>query len=124
MAKSVVRITIACALTLFASCQLNDHDSAPRAPDEAYDDDLEQNASPAVADPRGAPNAPNTMDASASNNVPVQTSATSGDAAQDAGSAPPSFPAIPLLEAGSLSPGNFGTIGDAGAGTASSQPAF
>lgn len=113
MAKSVVLITTACAFALLASCQLNDHDSAPRAPDAPYDDDLTQSPSPAEANTNGGGRTTtnSSTDAGADNNVPSQTS---GDAALDAGNVPPTFPPIPQLEAGSLPQGNFGTADDGG----------
>lgn len=113
MAKSVVRITSACALALLASCQLNDHDSAPRAPDAPYDDSLEQFPSPAEVDSTGGRrSSANGADAGADNDLPPQTSTTSGDAAVDGGNLPPGFPPIPMLEAGTLPQGNFGTESD------------
>jgi hypothetical protein len=116
MAKSVVRITTACALALLASCQLNDHDSAPRAPDLPYDDDqVEQGPSPSVADSNRGTRTPTAgSDAAApDNDVPPLPGVGSGDGGADAGLNPPPLPPVLLLDAGTLPPGNFGGVGDA-----------
>lgn len=115
MTKSVVRITTACAFALLASCQLNDHDSAPRAPDLPSDEIEQGPPDPALAAANSGarrPTAGGTDAGTASNDVPSLTDAMIGDASVDAGTTAPGFPPIPLFDAGGLPPGNFGTVGD------------
>jgi hypothetical protein len=108
-------------LLLSAACQLNDLDSAPRAPD-SLGDETEDSISPAQVGPVSAASAPRGSNAGSSldagtgsvgdagNTTPPN--AVAGDAALDAAPTP-GFPILPSLEAGTLPPGNFGSLGDA-----------
>jgi hypothetical protein len=116
-------------LLLSAACQLNDLDSAPRAPDSV---DTEDSVSPAQVGPVSTGTSPrrtnggSSPDAGASSldsgagtlgdagnaNLP---GLGTGDAAAGTGDAAttPGFPMLPSLGAGSLPPGTFGSMSDA-----------
>jgi hypothetical protein len=130
MKKPWIRVchTSALAISLLGGCQLNDHDSAPLAPDGPYDPEESVSAAQAGAAGAGArtstpsTDAGTSVDASASQSSDGSTPTIASDAgaldgASDA-NVTPMFPSLPGFEAGSLPPGNFGTQGDAADGSA------
>jgi hypothetical protein len=126
MHKVLTTTALAFAVTVLSCCQLNDHDSAPRAPD-LDEDETAQSQDPASVGRSGGGGSssagdddPNTGDAGAtqSGDPTPSASTTPTDAALpspttfpglEAGTATPVLPVLPGLEAGTLAPPNLGT---------------
>jgi hypothetical protein len=128
MHKVLTTTALAFAVTMLSCCQLNDHDSAPRAPDLEEDETAQSRDPASVARGGGRGNSsagdddddPNTGDAGAtqSGDPTPSAPATPTDAALpspatfpglEAGTATPVLPVLPGLEAGTLAPPNLGT---------------
>ncbi len=120
MPKLLHTAALACAITLLACCQLNDKDSAPRAP-ELSQEDREESIDPATfgagSGSRGDGDDPSTVDAGVAAG-PEQVPTATSDAALpmpttfpglEAGTATPVLPVLPGLEAGTISPPNPGS---------------
>ena len=115
MPKLLRTTALACAITLLACCQLNDHDSAPPAPDLSQEE-RDESVDPATTGTASASGSMATGDpatADAGGAAPIPTLA--GDAGLpmpttfsglEAGTATPVLPVLPGLEAGTLPPAN------------------